>query len=86
MLEGKVFVRKLAAIDGLSTRTVVVRKVTALTHKLGDDAVETRSGKTESFFARAKRTKILCRLGDDIGAELHQDAADRLAADFHVLR
>ena len=40
MLQLKVLILKLVAIDGLSTSAVVVGEIATLAHELGDDSVE----------------------------------------------
>lgn len=44
-----VFIIKLLLVDGLAPGAVVVCEITALAHKLGDNAVEAASLKAESF-------------------------------------
>jgi hypothetical protein len=40
MLQGKVFISKLVTINGLSSSTVMVGKVSSLTHEVRNDAME----------------------------------------------
>ena len=49
--ELEVLIRELVSIDGLSTSSIVVGKITSLTHETGNDAVEARSLESKSFFA-----------------------------------
>lgn len=56
-------------------RTVVVGEVTTLAHEAGNDTVEDGSLVAVSLLARAESAEVLGRLGDDIGAQLHDDAA-----------
>lgn len=48
VFEDKVFIIKLL-VDGLAPGAVVVCEITALAHKLGDNAVEAASLEAESF-------------------------------------
>lgn len=84
VLEPEVLIRELVAIDGLSTRAIVVGEVTTLAHEARDDAVEGGSGEPEALLASAELTEVLGGLGDDVGAELHDDAASRPSADGDV--
>merc|ERR1719373_848368 len=40
VLQGKVLISELLAVDGLSARAVPTREITSLNHELGDDPVE----------------------------------------------
>jgi hypothetical protein len=68
MLQFKVLIRKLVAVNALATRAIVIGKVTALAHEIGNDAMEGRLRKAKAFFARAQGSKVLRGLGDDIRA------------------
>jgi hypothetical protein len=84
MLECKVLISEFVAVDGLATGTVVVGKVTALAHELGNHAVEDTSFVAVSFLACAEGTEILGCLGDDVGTQFHFDAACWAVADGDV--
>ena len=75
---------KLLAINGLSARSVVLRKVATLEHESGDDTVEGGTGVAEAVLARAEFAEVLCGLGDVVVEELHHDAAGILAVDGDV--
>lgn len=68
VLQLEVLISELRAVDGLSTGTIVVGEVTALTHEVRDDTVEGGALVTETFLARAQCTEILARLRSDIGS------------------
>lgn len=53
VLQDEVFVGEFLAVDGLATSAIVVRKVSALEHEVGDYAVECGALVTEAFLARA---------------------------------
>ena len=84
VLQLKVLVGKLVAVDGLASRSVVVGEVTSLTHEPRNDTVEGAALVAKALLAGAEGTKVLGRLGDDVGAEFHHDAACGLAADGDV--
>jgi len=84
VLEREVLVGELLAVDALAARAVTAREVAALAHEAGDDAVELAALEAEALLARAERAEVLRRLGDDVAAELHGDAASRRAADGHI--
>jgi hypothetical protein len=84
MLELKVFVGKLAAVDTLSSGTIVVGKVTSLTHESRNDTMKAAPGKTEALLAGTERPKVLGRLGNDVAAKFHDDTSSGLAANGNV--
>lgn len=59
MFENKVFIVKLAAINRLAPRAVVVGEVTPLTHELGDDAMEAAAFKAKALLVRTQAAEIL---------------------------
>ncbi len=84
MLQLKVLVLELVAVDGLAAGAVVVGEVAALAHKVGDDAVERGPLVAEPLLAGAEGAEVLGRLGHDVGPQLHDDAAQGLAVGGHV--
>ena len=70
MLQAKVLVLELVAVDGLATSAVVVGEVATLAHEVGDHTVEGGALVTETFLSGAKGTEILSRLGHDISPQL----------------
>jgi hypothetical protein len=54
---------------------VATGEVTALKHKLRDDAVEGRASISEALLAGAKSTEVLCGFWNYIVIELKVDAA-----------
>lgn len=61
MLEHKVFVVELSAVNGLSAGAVVVGEVAPLTHELRNDPVETGAFEPEALLVRAQAAEILCK-------------------------
>lgn len=59
MLEDKVFIIKLAAVDGLAAGAVVVGEVPSLAHKLWDDAMKAASLKAKALLMRAQAAEVL---------------------------
>lgn len=91
MLEGKVLVVKLFAVDGLAAGAVAAGKVAALDHELLDDAVELGALVGQrlarlalALLARAEGAEVVGRLGDDVIVELERDAPGGLVADGDV--
>lgn len=70
VLQGEVLISKLVAVDGLSTGSVVVGEVTALTHEARDDAVEGAALVAEALVAGAEGAEVLRSLGHHVGTEL----------------
>lgn len=66
----------LLAVDGLATSAVATGEVTTLEHKVGDDTVELGVGVTEALLASAESAEVLGGVGDNVGAQLHGDAAE----------
>lgn len=75
----KVFIGKLVAVDGHSTRSILSGEVTALEHKLRDDSVEDGFGVSKSLFAGSEGPEVLGSLGGHIIVELEGDSAKGLA-------
>lgn len=84
VLEGEVLVGELGPVDGLSSGPVVVREVTALAHETGNHAVERRALEAKILFSGAEGAKVFRRLGDNIGAKLHDDASGGLSTDGDI--
>ena len=84
MLELEVLVGKLLAVDGLATPAVAAGKVTALAHEVADNTVEVRALVAKALLAGAERAEVLGRLGDDVSAEGHLDAAHGGAIAGHI--
>merc|ERR1711865_1257729 len=84
VLEGEVLVLELGAVDGLAAGTVVVGEVTALAHEVGDDTVEGGALEAEALLAGAQDAEVLRGLGHDVGAQLHHNATQVLAACCHL--
>lgn len=61
MLQHKVLVVKLAAVDGLAAGAVVVGEVASLAHELWNDAVEAGALEAEALLVRAQAAEVLCR-------------------------
>ncbi len=84
MLQLKVLVLELSAVDRLAAGAVVVGEVAALAHEVPDDAVEGAVLEAEPLLHRAQGTEILRGPGNDVSAELHRDATEGLAVGGHV--
>lgn len=53
VLQDKVLIVELAAVDGLAPGAIVVGEVTSLTHKLGDDAMKAAALVAKTFLMGA---------------------------------
>lgn len=59
MLEDKVFIIKLPAVDGLAAGAIVVGEVPSLAHKLRDDAMKAAALKAKALLMCAQAAEIL---------------------------
>lgn len=91
VLLDEVLVGELGAVDGLAAGAVSGGEIAALAHELRDHAVEggafvveRLAALSDSFLAGAESSEILGGPRDDVGVELHDDPANRCAADGHV--
>ncbi len=75
---------KLLAVDGFTTRSVMLGKVTALKHELGDDTVEARALVSKSMLASGELTEVLGSFGYNVVVELEDDTALVFAVDADV--
>lgn len=86
MLLLKILVGKLLAVDGLASRAITCRKVTALDHELLDDAVEQTAlivqrlaRLADALLARAEGPEVLGSLWHDVIVQFKRDAPSRFA-------
>jgi len=70
MLEGEVFVSEFGTVNGLSTGTVVIGKVTPLAHESRDNPVKSRALESHPLFTGAECSEILGCLGNNVVAKL----------------
>ena len=84
MTQFKVFVLESVAVDGFSSRTVMIREVTSLTHEILDDSMKCRSLKSETFLTCTKCSKILCRFRYYVRSQSHFDSTQRFVVRRHV--
>eukprot|EP00308_Calcidiscus_leptoporus_P018202 CAMPEP_0119368368 /NCGR_PEP_ID=MMETSP1334-20130426/15028_1 /TAXON_ID=127549 /ORGANISM="Calcidiscus leptoporus, Strain RCC1130" /LENGTH=194 /DNA_ID=CAMNT_0007384993 /DNA_START=272 /DNA_END=856 /DNA_ORIENTATION=- len=76
MLQLKIFVGELVAVDGLAARAVVVGEVATLAHEVGNDAVEAAAREAKALLPGAKRAEVLGGLGDLFIVQIHHDPAE----------
>lgn len=78
VLQLEVLIGKLVAIDGLATGTVSSSEISSLQHELGDDAMEGTSlvGELLGVVTDTEGTEVFGGLGNDVGIELEDDAAE----------
>ena len=84
VLERKILIRELLAIDALAAGSVSLCEVSALEHEGRNDAMEEAALVSEASLASAELTEVFSSLGDNISTELHRDAAGCLASDRDV--
>lgn len=60
MLENKILIVKLPAINGLPAGAVVVSEVASLAHKLRDDAMKAAALVAKALFVCAQAAEVLC--------------------------
>jgi len=77
VLQLKVLIRELVSVDGLSTSSIVVGKVSSLAHEVGDDTMEGRSLESESLLTSAESTEVLAGLRHNVIPQLHDHLSDR---------
>ena len=66
--ELEIFIFEFVSIDGFSTGSIMIGKISSLTHKIGDHTMKSRASITETFFAGAKSTEIFSSLGNHISS------------------
>ena len=77
MLHSKVFVGDSVTVNGLTSGSISSSNITALNHKMRNDAMENRSlvmqrhsALSDSLLSGAQATEILCSFGNYVSAEL----------------
>lgn len=78
MLQDKVFIVELAAVDGLAAGAVVVGEVAALAHKLRDDAMEAAALVAKAFLVCAQAAEVLYRLDGEGRGWMRYDPPGKL--------
>jgi hypothetical protein len=71
VLQRKVLVLELVAVDRLASSAIVVGEVASLAHEVGNDTVECGALVAVALLAGAQRAKVLACLWDDISAKLN---------------
>ena len=80
MLDVEVLILELLAVDGFATCTVAFSEVSALNHKLWDDAVEARALIAEAILTSGQLVEVPGCLGDLVAVEAYDDATEVPAA------
>jgi hypothetical protein len=55
-----------------------------LAHEISNDAVEARPSKSKSWLSSTQLTEVLCGLGDNISAKLHDNTSSGLCANGDI--
>jgi len=76
VLQLEVFVGELGSVDGFAASAVVVGKIAALAHEVGDDSMERATLVAESLFAGAQGAEIFGRLRNDVVPQFHDDLSN----------
>lgn len=91
MLQFKILIFKLSAVNRLSARAITRCEVTALDHELFDDAMECRALVRErlvrlahALFTGAKSTEVLSGLRNNIVVQLEGNTASRFGANGDI--
>jgi hypothetical protein len=91
VLLGESLVLEFGTVNGLAASAVTSGKVTTLDHELLDDAVEDGALVVEglarlanALLAGAETAEVLSGLGNQVGVQLHGDAASGPASDGDV--
>lgn len=58
VLQFEVFVVEATAVNALASGSVVIRKITTLTHELRNDAMKARSLETKALLASAESSEV----------------------------
>jgi hypothetical protein len=77
----EILISEFFAVDALAAGSVVISEVASLKHELGDDAVESRSFITETFFFGTKEPEVARSFGNHVIKKFEHDAARGLASD-----
>ena len=91
MFELKVLISKFSAVDGFSSGTIAVGKIAALTHEVGNDAVECRTLIVQGFpglaltsLSGTQGTKIFGCFRHHVSSELYNDTSCRFLTNGDV--
>ena len=84
MLQFEVFIGECPAIDRFSTSSIMICEITALSHKVIDDAMKMRIFEAESFFVSTEGSEVLCSFGGDIVKEFENDFSSFLSSDVKL--
>ena len=91
MLELKILVGKLGAVDGLSPGAVAIGKISALAHEVGNDAVKGRTLVVQRFarlarpfLAGTQRPEVFCGFGNHVSSEFKNDPSGCIVSDRDI--
>lgn len=70
MSQLEILVLESRTVDGFTTSTIMVGKVTTLAHEIRNHPMEAATLVTKALFSGAKSTEVLCRFGDNFASQL----------------
>jgi len=91
VLEGKVLISKLVAVDGLPTSAITTGEITTLQHKVGNDSVKDGilevkrlAGSASALLASAQGAEVLSSLGGKVVSQDELDGTSGLTTDGNI--
>ena len=78
MLDGEILILKVPAVDGSTASAIAFCEVSALDHKILDDAMKRRALVTGFRALGGKLVEVSSRLWDLVAVQTYENAAERL--------
>ena len=84
MLDLEIFVIEFGTVNGLSSSSVMVGEVTALSHEVVDDSVEMGVLVSESLGMETELSEVIGSLGDDVVKEFEDNFSGFVSSEIEV--
>lgn len=84
MLDFEVLIIEFGTVNGFSSHSVVMSKVTALGHEVIDDSVEMGFLESKSFGVETELSEVICSLWYDVVEEFKGDFSGFISSEIEV--